>query len=317
MGHCLVRRLVGGCRSAHRRRAPPRSRPRLRRRLILAPRARHALRRGLAGGQRTRRHQCAAHQPRAPAPRFLLAQGPMEGVETEWRGPSTLQLVAGAGKPGIYDGIKVPTFQTLGGSTATLGAQWAPASPWALGGEFAAARDVSLYYQPLGATFATAATARISSTTGFLTAAWQDGASRAQINVIDGTVDGNGNSLGMWVDASHTQGAMTQSFGAFRIDPNLAWGNQLISSDVQGGYYRVDYRSRRWLADFGADQVRSVSGNGSNTTFVNGDARYQLSRDLGLGGVVYVRRSDSTSAWSAEAYLDNANSYGLGRGQLD
>src|SRR5204862_174483 len=130
-------------------------------------------------------------------PRFLLAQGPMEGVETEWRGPSTLQLVAGAGKPGIYDGIKVPTFQTLGGSTATLGAQWAPASPWALGGEFAAARDVSLYYQPLGATFATAATARISSTTGFLTAAWQDGASRAQINVIDGTVDGNANSYGL------------------------------------------------------------------------------------------------------------------------
>src|SRR5438874_1706209 len=130
-------------------------------------------------------------------PRFLLAQGPMEGVETEWRGPSTLQLVAGAGKPGIYDGIKVPTFQTL------------------------------------------------------------------------------------------------------------------------GGYYRVDYRSRRWLADFGVDQVRSVSGNGSNTTFVNGDARYQLSRDTGLGGVVYVRRNDSTSAWSAEAYLDNANSSGIGRGQLD
>src|SRR5439155_932850 len=79
----------------------------------------------------------------------------------------------------------------------------------------------------------------------------------------------------------------------------------------------VRNRSRRWLADFGVDQVRSVSGNGSNTTFVNGDARYQLSRDTGLGGVVYVRRNDSTSAWSAEAYLDNANSSGIGRGQLD
>src|SRR6266480_171417 len=110
-------------------------------------------------------------------PRFLLAQGPMEGVESEWQGPSALQFVAGAGKPGIYDGIKVPTFQTLGGSTATLGAQWAPASQWALGGEFAAARDVTLYYQPLGTTFATE---RISSTTGLLTAAWQDGGSRAQ-----------------------------------------------------------------------------------------------------------------------------------------
>ena len=250
-------------------------------------------------------------------PRFLLAQGPMEGVETEWRGPSALQFVAGAGKPGIYDGIKVPTFQTLGGSTATLGAQWAPASRWALGGEFAAARDVSLYYQPLGATFAAATTERISSTTGLLTAAWQDGGSRAQINVIDGTVDGNGNSLGVWVDASHTHGAMTQSFGAFRIDPNVAWGNQLITSDAQGGYYRVDYQSRRWLADFGVDQVSAVSGTGSSTTFVNGDARYQLSRDLGLGAVVNARRSARASAWSVEAYLDNANSYGIGRGQLD
>ena len=249
-------------------------------------------------------------------PRFLLAQGPMAGVETEWRGPSGLQFVAGAGKPGIYDGIKVPTFQTLGGSTATLGAQWAPASQWALGGELAAARDVSLYYQPLG-TFATMATERISSTTGLLTAGWQDGGSRAQINVIDGTVDGNGNSLGVWVDASHAQGAMTQTFGAFRIDPNLAWGNQLITSDAQGGYYRVDYQSRRWLADFGVDQVSSVSGTGSSTTFVNGDARYQLSRDSGLGGVVNVRRSAGASAWSLEGYLDNANSYGIGRGQLD
>jgi len=247
-------------------------------------------------------------------PRFLLAQGPMEGVESEWRGPSALQFVAGAGEPGIYDGIKVPTFQTLGGSTATLGAQWAPASQWALGGEFAAASDVSLYYQPLGTTFATE---RISSTTGFLTAAWQDGGSRAQINVIDGTVDGNGNSFGVWVDASRANGAVTQSFGAFRIDPNLAWGNQLITSDAQGGYYRVDYQSRRWLADFGVDQVSSVSGTGSSTTFVNGDARYQLYRDLGLGGVVNVRRSASASAWSAEGYLDNANSYGIGRGQLD
>src|SRR5882762_9677243 len=247
-------------------------------------------------------------------PRFLLAQGPMVGLETEWRGPSALQFVAGAGEPGIYDGIKVPTFQTLGGSTATLGSQWAPASRWALGGEFAAARDVSLYYQPLGTTFATE---RISSTTGFLTAAWQDGGSRAQINVIDGTVDGNGNSLGVWVDASRTQGAVTQSFGAFRIDPNLAWGNQLITSDAQGGYYRVDYQSRRWLADFGVDQVSSVSGTGSSTTFVNADARYQLSRDTGFGGVVNVRRSVSASACSVEGYLDNANSYGIGRGQVD
>jgi hypothetical protein len=33
--------------------------------------------------------------------------------------------------------------------------------------------------------------------------------------------------------------------------------------------------------------------------------------------VVNIRRSASASAWSVEGYLDNANSYGIGRGQLD
>jgi hypothetical protein len=163
----------------------------------------------------------------------------------------------------------------------------------------------------------TALSQRISSTTGYLTAAWQDGPSRAQLNLIDGSVDGDGNALGVWLDASRTFGASTQTVGAFRIDPNLAWGNQLITSDVEGGYYRLDYQSRRWLADFDVDQVSSVSGAGSNTTFLTGDVRYQLSRDSGIGGVVNLRRSDSDHAWSAEGYLDEVNSYGTGRGQLD
>ena len=50
--------------------------------------------------------------------RFVLSSGTMLGAQTEWRGPSGLQIVAGGGEPGLYDGIKVPTFNTLGGSTA-------------------------------------------------------------------------------------------------------------------------------------------------------------------------------------------------------
>jgi SdrD B-like domain len=251
-------------------------------------------------------------------PRFILTQAPMEGVDTVWRGPSGLELVAGAGEPGIYSGIRVPAFDGLGGSTGTLGAQWVPAPQWTLGGEFATARDTSLYYQPLvNAPYGVATSERISSTTSYLTAAWQDGPSRAQLNLIDGSVDGDGSSLGAWLDASRTSGAVTQSVGAFRIDPNLAWGNQLITSDVEGGYYRVDYQSRRWLADFDVDQVSSVSGSGYNTTFLTGDARYQLTRDTGVGGFLNLRHSDSDNAWSAEGYLDNGNSYGTGRGQLD
>jgi hypothetical protein len=250
-------------------------------------------------------------------PRFILAQGPMEGFGTEWRRPSDLQFVAGVGEPGIFTGIKVPAFDGLGGSTATLGAQWSPETHLTVGGEFASARDTSLYYQPLlpGAPGAVG-NERFDSTTGLLTAAWHDGSSRLQLNLIDGTVNDNGNSLGAWLDGSHTSGAVTQSYGVFRIDPNLAWGNQLISSDVEGAYYRADYSSRRWFADFAVDQVSSVSGTYSDTTFVSGNARYQLTRDTGVGAVVNVRHSTSDTAWSAEGFLDQANSWGTGRGQL-
>ncbi len=253
-------------------------------------------------------------------PRFLLAQGPMQGLETEWRGPSGIQIVAGGGEPGVYEGIKVPTFQTLGGTTATLGAQWSPAPAWSVGGEFAAAHDVSLYYQPLDPNLfpiTPTSSPRISTDTGYLTAAWQGSNLRVQGNLIDGTVDGNNNAFGAWVDAALARGPVTHTFGLFRIDPNLAWGNQLITSDVQGGYYRADYQSRRWNADFGIDEVKSVSGSGPEVTFINSDARYQLTRDTGLGAVANLRHGAGDTAWSLEGYLDRVNFLGTGRAQLD
>lgn len=251
-------------------------------------------------------------------PRFILAPGPMEGLDTVWRGPAGLQIVAGGGEPGIFSGIKVPLFDPLGGSTATLGAQWSPASQWAVGAELATARDTPLYYQStLPGLPATAGSELLSSTTGYLSAAWQNGASRAQLNFIDGSLDGNGNSLGAWLDAAHTAGAYTQSYGVFYIEPNLAWGNQLMTSNAEGGYYRVDFQSRRWLWDFDIEQVDSVSGESSNITFASADTRYQLLRDTGVGAVVNVRHGEGFTAWSTTGYLDQVNSLGTARGELD
>ena len=252
--------------------------------------------------------------------RFLLYSGPMLGFDTEWRGPSGLQFVASAGEPGIYDGIKVPTFETIGGSTATLGAQWSPAPQWSIGGEYAGARDVApfLYLQPVdGQPLPPDVTQRVDTDTGLLSAAWQVPGTRAQLSLVDGTVDGNGNSFGAWADFLHSGGGFSQSLGAFHIDPNLAWGNQLMASDMQGGYYRVDYQSRRWITGFDIEQVDSVSGQGPNTTFTNANVRYQLSRDTGIGGVVNVLYTKTQTAWSAEAYVDSVNGYGTGRAQID
>jgi hypothetical protein len=245
-------------------------------------------------------------------PRFYLPTSPMQGLTSEWRGPDGLQLTAGAGIPGLYDGIIVPDFHTLGGSIATAGAQWSAASHWSVGGQFIDAHDVNLAIGPVidGLT-------PISSTTGLVSAAWQDHGERLQLNLLDGDVSGKPGAVGGWVDGSISQGRFQQSAGLFRIDPNMTWGNQVIADDMQGGYYRLGYQSRQWLADIGIDEVRSVSGLGASTTFVTGDARYQLSRDWGVGTVANISRTDGGDNWSLEGYVDHVNAWGTGRVQAD
>jgi hypothetical protein len=157
----------------------------------------------------------------------------------------------------------------------------------------------------------------LSSDTGLISAAWRDQNEHLQLNLLDGEVSGKGNGLGAWVDGSMTQGRVQQSAGLFRIDPNLTWGNQVIANDMQGGYYRLDYQSRRWFADIGIDEVRSVSGLTPDTTFLTGDTRYQLSRDWGIGGVTDISRMNSGTNWSVEGYVDHANHWGTGRAQAD
>jgi hypothetical protein len=246
-------------------------------------------------------------------PRFYLPTSQMQGLTTEWRGPDGLQVVAGGGVPGLFDGIEVPDFRTLGGTTATAGAQGSPAPHWLVGGQFIEARDVTLAFGSL----LDGPAVPLSSSTALLTAAWQDHGGRLQLNLLDGGVSGKANAVGGWLDASFTQGRFQQSVGIFRIDPNMTWGNQVISDDMQGGYYRLDYQSRQWLADVGLDEVRSVSGLGSDTTFVTGDIRYQMSRDWGIGGIANVSRTDGADSSSLGGYLDHLNRLGTGRVQLD
>jgi hypothetical protein len=245
-------------------------------------------------------------------PRFYLPTAPLQGLTTEWRGPSGLQVVAGGGTPGVYDGIVVPDFRTLDGSTATAGAQWSPAAHWTVGGQLVEAHDVNLAIGPV-----IDGTTLMSSTTGLLSAGWENGGEHIQANFLDGNISGKGNAFGTWIDASFAQGRIVQNAGVFRIDPDMTWGNQLITNDAQGGYYRLNYQSRQWLADVGIDEVRSVSGLGTNTTFLTGDTRYQLSRDWGIGGAANVSRTDGGSSWSVQGFIDHSNGGGTGRVQAD
>jgi hypothetical protein len=243
--------------------------------------------------------------------RFYLPTTPVQGLSTEWRGPDGLQIVAGGGEPGLYDGIEVPDFRTLGGSAATVGAQFSPAENWLLGTQFINAHDVNLQ------SAAALDDSLTSSSSGLMSAAWQNTHASAQLNMLDGEISDHRNGLGAWLDTSWTSNRVTQNAGVFRIDPDLTWGNQLIADDVQGGYYRIGYQSRQLLLDAGLDDVRSVAETGGDSTFLTGDARYQLLRDWGVGSVVNAVRNEGGDSYSLEGYVDHVDRWGTSRAQMD
>ena len=166
--------------------------------------------------------------------RFYLPSAPMQGLSSEWRGPDGIQIVGGGGAPGLYDGIAVPDFRVLAGSTATAGAEWSPAEHWLLGSQLISAHDVNLYNVSTSDS-----SPETSSTTGLMSAAWQSSRASVQLNLLDGGISQHRNAGGGWLDLLLTTNRLAQSAGIFRVDPNLTWGNQLIVDDVQGGYYRV------------------------------------------------------------------------------
>ena len=246
-------------------------------------------------------------------PRFYLPSTPVTGVSSEWRDARGVAFNAGGGEPGVFDGIRLPVFDALGGAVTTAGAQFSPSPGWLTGAQVATANNVPLGFGPL------VSRERISATSWFGGTAWQGANARVQGNVVSSERRDSPDQqlrLGGWIDAFIQDGRVGHSFGAFRFDPDLVWGNQLISSDSQGAYYRANYQSRQWLIDGGVDRVISVSGNGLNITYATGSVRYQFSRDLGVGTGANVRR-DTDTAYSAYAFVDRVLPWGAARGQLD
>src|SRR6185369_15319269 len=74
--------------------------------------------------------------------RFYIPTFPTAGGTTEWLHDGNLQLQASVGQPGNYDGFRLTGFQSLGGSLATVGAQWAFAPQWQAGVQVLDMRNV-------------------------------------------------------------------------------------------------------------------------------------------------------------------------------
>lgn len=243
-------------------------------------------------------------------PRWFLPTSPMLGGLTEWRDPAGTQLTAGVGEPGVYTGLYVPGFKRLGGTIATAGGQLAVTRNWSAGLQYLGANDVTSVLQPRENAN------EFSTSSVFGSAAWQDGAHRFQANVLGTRNNVDGTHQGAWADAYISDGRYGHGFGAFYLGSNLAWGNQPVGADTAGGYYRVNYASRRWLWDAMVDYAAPLADSRFDAvTFVSGSTRYQIWQDLGVGTGGNAR-FDGNSAWSAFAYVENNWPAAINRTQI-
>lgn len=255
--------------------------------------------------------------------RFFVPGIQITGTALEWRRHDEVQVFASYGEPAVYSGYYIPTVENLGGRQVGAGMQWNVSDRWSLAAQ---ATDVAGVRNTLGGT-----SSEIDVESSFGAAAWDDGRTRAQLNLAASSRDSGDQSVGAWVDARLRAGRVTHSFGAFHLDPDLAWGNQQLASDAEGGYYRAGYSSRRWSLDGGLDYVSSVSGLNGDVLYGTGYARYQQSSRIGFGGGASVRHvltdpdgitaaeetaaNDWGGAWSTFGFVDAANRWGTGRVQ--
>ncbi len=241
--------------------------------------------------------------------RFYLPTFAAIGGTTEWIHDGDLQLQASAGEPGLYDGLRLAGFQSLGGSLATAGAQWAFAPRWQAGVQFTDVHDVQSPY-------AQNASGRINAQAAYASLAWNGATTRLQGNVLASDVSDSSasvNAVGVWLDGSTTLDRYTHHYGVYRLEPGLTWGYQPINNDIEGVYYRIAYQSLRWQMDGGIDQVNSVSGLGINGTYLTLNGRYQATLGLGFGGNGAWMHNGMQDSWAASTFADYAWSMGLSR----
>ena len=244
--------------------------------------------------------------------RFYLPTFAALGGATEWIRDADLQLQASVGEPGNFDGFRLSGFQSLHGTLSTVGAQWAFAPQWQAGAQYVDTRGVDSPYAVNG-------NGQVDSRAGYASLAWIGVSTRLQANVLASDASTDGLSVranGIWLDGRTVWAGLTHNYGVFRLEPGLAWGYQPINNDIEGAYYRFAYSSLRWQMDGGIDLVDSVSGRGTNGTYLTLNGRYQLNTRMGLGGNGGYLKNGSQYAAQASVYGDLVWSQGVSRLQF-
>jgi hypothetical protein len=212
-----------------------------------------------------------------------------------------------AGHVGRLEGSAVQTFDPTTGDVAGLGyAQ--RAGRWTFGGQAIGIRG--------SAEVPDHAAATLGAEYGAVGAFVHD---KAQL-----VADDRGR-FGAWFDGDMTSGRLRQRFGAYQLDPGLAWSEAPMMNDQRGAYWRGDYQMLRYTLSGGADYLQTNLDDDPSRAAIRSATGYgtfslRIDRNLSVGaGLTYQRLrtrhgdAERGNVLSGNAYAAWTNALGLSR----
>jgi hypothetical protein len=257
--------------------------------------------------------------------RIGLPTRALEGASTEFYSPDGITVNGSIGRVGQFEGYPSASFRSTGGNYASVGGQFRAGagngvSTTAINTAFVRdARNELGLFANTNANTSTNDFGKADFDNLFVAQRYQQGDIAIQGNVVRSTTSATGgkeNASGYWLDATLDSQRTRHSAGLFYLEPNLNWGGLAMNNDVEGGYYRYSYSTLRLSGDISLEALRPVAGTASSGAFGSGSLRYQLSRDVSIGGGATLREFDGRG-WQTYGYVQSQNNLGIGRAQLD
>lgn len=167
--------------------------------------------------------------------RVFLPSVPLLGAGTEWRHAGRAQgFEAIAGVGGTWRGSRLSGFDPGDGNVVSAGGYWRQGAQWS-GAAAVLVTDGRIVPGDQGL-----AQFQNGRTRGLLFGQrWQDARASASLQVLASDSEGE-RANGAWLDGTWRVGGLLHRFGAFALQPDLAWGAFPIANDARGGYWRVE-----------------------------------------------------------------------------
>lgn len=244
--------------------------------------------------------------------RVFLPSVPLLGAGTEWRHAGRAQgfeVIAGVG--GTWRGSRLSGFDPGDGNVVSAGGYWRQGAQWS-GAAAVLVTDGRIVPGDQGlAQFQNGRTRAL-----LFGQRWQDARASASLQVLASDSEGE-RANGAWLDGTWRVGGLLHRFGAFALQPDLAWGAFPIANDARGGYWRVEMQRARWSWHAGLDRVAAYTDAGFDGWYGTGGVRYQVSPRLAFGGTGSFRDGADGQAVALQAYADVRTRLGDTRYQVD